>query len=252
VGAGLSVALGVASTQTYVQAILVAKSDRAARGGALLSAAFIPPIGILSIFVGYHMRAHFPDMAAGQAFPQFLINYLPPALGGVFLATLLIAIVGTGSGMALGFGKIVTNDIYKRYINPNANGKQQLWVTRIVILASLVVSAIFTMGNLSSVILTFGFLSMGLRAVVLLVPMLTALFLPGRMSCRFAIASSVLGLASMLVGEWFNVPFDSLFLGIGVSALVAAVGLAAGRKAAAGRQTAQCEPINENYEEKTL
>ncbi len=140
----------------------------------------IPPIGILSIFIGYHMRVQFPEMSAGQAFPQFILNYLPPALGGVFLATLLIAIVGTGSGMALGFGRIITNDIYKRYINPRASGKQQLLVTRIVILAALVVSALFTLSNLGSAILTFGFLSMGLRAVVLLVPMLTALFLPGR------------------------------------------------------------------------
>lgn len=205
VGAGLSVALGVVSTQTYVQAILVAKNDGAARGGALLSAVVIPPIGILSIFIGYHMRVQFPEMSAGQAFPQFILNYLPPALGGVFLATLLIAIVGTGSGMALGFGRIITNDIYKRYINPRASGKQQLLVTRIVILAALVVSALFTLSNLGSAILTFGFLSMGLRAVVLLVPMLTALFLPGRIKSGHAIAASALGLAAMLVGEWMEV-----------------------------------------------
>lgn len=227
-GAGLSVALGVVSTQTYVQAILVAKSDASARRGALLSAAIIPPVGILSIFIGYHMRLQFPGMPAGQAFPRFIIDYLPPSVGGVFLATLLIAIVGTGSGMALGFGRIVTNDIYKRYINPAASGKQQLRVSRIVILASLVVSALFTMGNLGSVILTFGFLSMGLRAAVLLVPMLTALFLPGRMRRDYAIASSVLGLAAMLVGEWLNVPFDSLFLGIAAGAVVATLGLVKG------------------------
>lgn len=233
VGAGLSVALGVASTQTYVQAILAAKSDREARKGALLSAVMIPPIGILSIFIGWHMRVAFPNLDAGQAFPQFILQYMPPVLGGVFLATLLIAIVGTGSGMALGFGKIVTNDLYKRYINPNASGKQQLLVTRIVILTSLVVSALCTMGNLSSVILTFGFLSMGLRAAVLLIPMLTALYLPGRIKSSYAIVSSILGIIAMLVGKWLSVPFDPLFLGIAAGAAVALIGLLRGK---AGRR----------------
>ncbi len=224
-GAGLSVALGVLSTQTYVQAILVARDNRAARGGALLSAILVLPIGILSIFIGYHMRIRFPGMPAGQALPRFILEYLPPALGGVFLATLLIAIVGTGSGMALGFGRIVTNDIYRRYVRPKADGKQQLRVSRIVILASLLVSAAFTMGNLGSVILTFGFLSMGLRAVVLLVPMLAALYLPGRLRNGYAVASSILGLAAMLAGKWMNTPFDPLFLGIAAGLVVAILGI---------------------------
>ena len=234
-GAGVSVALGVVSTQTYIQAIRSAKSDKAARQGALIGAVMIPPIGILSILVGYFMKLEFPDMSAGQAFPRFLIERLPPVLGGVFLATLLIAIVGTGSGMALGFGKIVTNDIYKRYIRPNADGREQLIVTRAVILLSLVVAAVFTTGNLGSAILTWGFMSMGLRAVVLLVPMLMALYLPGRMRSGFAIAASVLGLAAMLIGNFLSLPFDSLFLGLAVSVAVIVIGLCVG-----------CKPKNES------
>lgn len=227
-GAGASVALGVVSTQTYIQAIRSAKSDRAARQGAVIGAVLIPPVGILSIFVGYYMRIAFPDMSAGQAFPRFLVEQLPAALGGVFLATLFIAVVGTGSGMALGFSKIVTNDIYKRYIRPNADGKEQLLVTRVVILTILILAALFTTGNLGSAILTWGFLSMGLRAVVLLVPMLTALFLPGRMRPGFAIASSILGLAAMIVGNFLPLPFNALFLGIAVSVVVTAAGLIRG------------------------
>lgn len=227
-GSAASVALGVLSSQTYFQAIHCAKGIKAARQGALAGAVLIPPIGILSIFVGYFMRLNFPDMSAGQAFPRFLIEQLPPVFGGIFLATLLIAIVGTGSGMAMGLGKIVTNDIYTRYIRPNADGREQLVVTRTVILLSLIFSALFTTGNLGSAILTWGFLSMGLRAVVLLVPMLCALYLPGKIKSSFAIASSVLGLAAMLVGNFLPLPFDALFLGFAVSIVITAAGLRVG------------------------
>ncbi len=132
----------------------------------------------------------------------------------MFLATLLIAIVGTGSGMALGFGKIVTNGHLqavhqskrqRKTAAPGHTGRHPVFPFGF---------AVFTMGNLKSVILTFGFLSMGLRAVVLLVPMLTALFFPGRMGCGYAVASSALGLLAMLAGNWQKVPFDPLFLGI--------------------------------------
>lgn len=230
-GAGASVALGVVSTQTYMQSVRVARDDRTARRGTLLSAALIPPIGLLCIFVGDYMRVAFPEMDASQALPRFLVAQTPPVLCGVFLAALLIAIVGTGSGMAMGFGKILTHDIYARYIRPQANSREQLFATRVIIFVSLVVSGWVAAGGLGSTILTWGFLSMGLRAVVLLLPVSTALFLPGRMQSGFAIASSAVGLAVMLAARLIDLPCDSLFAGLAASATVIAIGLLHGKKA---------------------
>jgi SSS family solute:Na+ symporter len=150
---------------------------------------------------------------------------MPPFIGGAILATLLIALVGTGSGMALGFGAIITNDIYKKYINKNADSKKELSVTRVVILISLAVSAMFTLGNLKSAVLTWGFMSMGLRATVLLTPMITALFFKGKVSSKYAILSSVLGFASFLTCEIFlNLNIDPLIIGVSVSAVIAIAG----------------------------
>lgn len=224
IGAFLSVALGVVSTQTYIQAIVSAKSHKDAKKGALISFCLIPPIGLLAIFVGYFMRINFPAIDAGQAFPQFIIQYMPPAFAGVIIATLMIAVVGTGSGMALGFGTIFTNDIYIRFINKNADSKKQLLVTRVIIIISLIVSVIFTNGNLKSAILTWGFMSMGLRAVVLLVPMCMALYKPGSVHKNYAIASSCLGLIAMMSGNMIDLPFDALFLGLGVSLIIMMLG----------------------------
>lgn len=95
-GAGVSVILGVISTQTYVQALLAGRDSASSRRGALLSALLIPPIGVGGILIGYYMRISFPAMAAGEAFPRFVIQNIPPVLSGVVLATLFIAVVGTG------------------------------------------------------------------------------------------------------------------------------------------------------------
>ena len=144
------------------------------------------------------------------------------------MAALLIAVVGTGSGMALGFGAIISNDIYKRFIDRNADKRRMLLVSRVIIMASLVFSAVFTLGSLGSAILTWGFLSMGLRAVVLLAPMTTALFLPGRIPARAALAASCLGIAAMLAAALVDLPFDSLFVGMFAAALVLVVGFVMG------------------------
>lgn len=57
-GSGLSLLLGVLSTQTYAQAIWSARSDNAARKGALLSAFLMPVVGLACIGIGLFMRGH--------------------------------------------------------------------------------------------------------------------------------------------------------------------------------------------------
>lgn len=229
-GVGLNVALGVISTQTYIQAALAGRSNREAVKGCLFAATLTPPIGFFSLFVGMYMHIHFPQINAAEAFPSFILHFLPAPLAGVALATLLIAVVGTGSGMALGFGTIISNDIYKNFINRKADGKKLLLVSRLIILVTLVASAMFTLGNLGSAILSWGSMSMGLRAVVLLAPMTTALFLPGRIHPAAAIASSALGVLVMLLARGLTLPFDTLFLGLLAAVLILLLDFALGGK----------------------
>ena len=135
IGSGLSLVLGVLSTQTYAQAIWSGKSDRAAKKGALLSACLIPPIGIACILIGLYMRGHCitaDEVAALQAvgqsvpegliqiestsqvFPVFVAQFMPALFGGVVLGTLFITVVGGGSGLALGMASILVTDIFSR------------------------------------------------------------------------------------------------------------------------------------------
>lgn len=170
-------------------------------------------------------------MVAKQALPFFIMEYMPPFFAGIALATLLLAVIGTGSGVALGFSTIITNDIYLKYINKKATGEQALRFNRILIVIVLLASALFTTGNLlSSAILQWTFLSMGLRGAVLLIPMTTAIFCPGRIPKHWAVASSVAGAAGSVIGKLvLKVPFDSLFVGLALSLIVILLGAAAGK-----------------------
>lgn len=225
-GACFSVVLGVFSSQAYVQGIIMGKDLKAARNGTLLSAFISLPVGILCVFIGYYMRMNFPEMSAASVLPQFVLNYTNDIFAGVAFAAMLIAVVGTGAGMALGFGIIMINDIYKRFINKNSSDKASLFATRVTILGVLVFSALFTLGNVGSAILTFGFLSMGLRAAVLTAPMFGALFLTDKVDKKYACASSFLGFGFMMISESIGITLDPLLAGMILSFLCLAAGYA--------------------------
>ncbi|QAT48371.1 sodium:solute symporter family protein [Caproiciproducens sp. NJN-50] len=217
-GAGLSMVFGILTTQSYVQSLVSAKSARVAKSGALLAGVLTPVIGVAGIFVGMYMRIAAPDIVPASAMPAFVLRCLPPLLGGVVLATLLVALVGTGAGLALGLSSMICNDIYKVYMNRNAADNVLLRISRTVIFAILGGAFLFTFGNMGSLILNWSFLSMGLRGAVAFAPLLFALFFPGRVKGTAALAAVIAGPICILAGE-FVLPeqIDPLFLGIGVS-----------------------------------
>lgn len=242
IGSGLSLLLGVLCTQTYAQAVWSGKSDKAARRGSLLAACLIPPIGVAGILVGIFMRSHYVTQAelealtaAGQAlpegigvlastiqvFPTFVVNHLPVLLAGVVLGTLLITVVGGGAGLSLGVATIVVNDILKKLFPKLSTPTANLKATRVTILIALTASAVIACLVPSTTINDLGFLSMGLRGAVVFIPLTFALFLPGRMDSMRALLCTLCGPLGVLLAKLFNCPIDPLFVGMGVTILIA-------------------------------
>lgn len=221
-----SLVVGVLSTQTYIQAIFSGRNVTAARRGALLSAFLIPPAGIPGILVGLFMRANFPDLEPGQALPVFILRFLPPWLAGVALATLLVAVVGTGAGLALGISTMVTKDIYRRYFVKDNKANQSLLVARLVILIVVALSvAIVLSGNLGSLILEWTYLSMGLRGATICFPMLAALFLQDKINPTAGRWAVVFGPLAAIVWKLTGRALDPLYPSLLVSMIVLLIGL---------------------------
>ena len=251
IGSGLSLILGVLSTQTYAQGVWSGKSDSAARKGSLLSALLIPPIGIACILIGLYMRGHCVTadelaalQAAGQSlpegmtvlssssqvFPVFAVTCMPKLLGGVVLGTLFMTVVGGGSGLALGMASILVTDIFARKSRRvRESSSAALIVTRGTILAILVIAAAVAILVPGAMINDFGFLSMGLRGAVVFLPLCGGLWLKGKIAGQYAVASIVAGPIAVLAGELLALPFDPLFLGMAVCAVIMAFGLIRGK-----------------------
>lgn len=221
-GACLSLILGVLTTQTYAQAVLSAKSDKAGVQGALISAFLIPPIGIGGILVGLYMRANaalYPGLTAKTALTTFVTAHMHPVLAGVILGGLFVTVVGAGAGLALGIASVINNDIVKR-LSRKERDLSRLWIVLV-----LVAAGCLSCGALGDTILQFAFMSMGLRGAVIFAPLLWALWLPGKVRAKYAMASVIAGPAAVLVfGLWKVLPFDSLFAGIGISLLIMRIG----------------------------
>ncbi len=76
---GISLIIGVLSTQTYLQAIFSGKDVKTSRNGAFLAGFLIIPVGLMGFLVGIYMRLHHPDIASAQALPMF--TYRPGLVG---------------------------------------------------------------------------------------------------------------------------------------------------------------------------
>ena len=242
-GGCLSLTLGVVCTQTYAQAVWSAASTRKAQRGAVYCAALIPLIGAACTLVGMYMRGHYVTAAeaaalqqAGeslplgvgvlenslQAFPAFILAHMPAWLGGIALGTLLINILGCGSGLVLGAATILTRDVYsnlqtllKRRLPLGQLAQTRLSIVLLLLLG--IVAAHFMRG---SFINDLGFLSLGLRAAALLLPLSFALWLPGRVGARKVTAGMIVGTAAMLAADLLHLPADPMYYGLAASALV--------------------------------
>lgn len=242
-GGCLSLTLGVVCTQTYAQAIWSAATTRKARRGAVYCAALIPLIGAACTLVGMYMRGHYVTAAeavamqgAGeslpsgigvlenslQAFPTFIMAHLPSWLGGIALGALLINILGCGSGLVLGAATILTRDVYGNLMTvlhrtPRLGQLAQTRLSIVMLLLAGVVAAHFVRG---SFINDLGFLSLGLRAAALLLPLSFALWLPGRFNPRAITVSMITGTLVMLVAGIVGLPADPMYYGLVASAVV--------------------------------
>ena len=222
-GAGLSLIVGVLTTQSYVSAIVMAKGKAEITKGTIITALLVPLIGVAGIYVGMFMKMHHPDIESKLALPLFILNEMPDMVGGVMLGTLLLAVIGTAAGLSFGTAKMY----YKNFLEKkNAN---EIFAIRTIIVLVLVVAGFLSYGEFGQYILNWSFLSMGLRGSVAFVPIIAALYFPRRINSRYATAAIITGPIITFVGKiLLPSTLDSLFPGILASLVIMVIGFFAG------------------------
>lgn len=221
IGSGLSLVVGTLSTQTYIQAVYAARDAQTARKGAIVAALITLPTGIPAIMAGLYMRANYPDIAPIDALPLFIINYLPPWLGGIAIATLLLACIGSSAGLILGVSTMLTRDIVGKLCS--CSEKMMLKTNRYLVLLLALGGVLFTFGNAKSLVLEWNFLSMGLRGAGIFLPLTAAIFFPGKIHSDWALLSIAGGAAVALLWKLVG-PGDPLYAGLAISLLLLLTG----------------------------
>lgn len=240
-GSCVSLVLGILSTQTYMQYILSANSPQAARKSLYWAGILVPPAGIAGVMIGLFMRANYITLAelnalkvAGlpvpetgiitstiQVFPSFVMNHVPPLFSGIILGTLLITIISGSSGLLLGISAILTEDIFSAFTFARTH---KLFFSRLMIILTLTIAV--TVSNLMPInaINDLGFLSMTLRASVVFMPLLCALYFRGKVRPCFVLASVILSPTLAILGNILGVGVEPLVVAMTVSVVCCVIG----------------------------
>jgi SSS family solute:Na+ symporter len=216
-----------------LQKIFGARDDRAVRVGTgmnavtLLGFAFVPPLlGILA-------RALHPALESPQlALPTLLASDVPVAVGTLGLAALFSAEVSTSDAILFMLSTSLSQDLYKRTVNPGAGDAQVLRVARYAAIAGGAMGILIALVAETIIgALSFFYSVLGM---CLFVPLVGGLAV-GRMGRREALAAIGGGGVVMLalqLGAWDGRPsaVTPALAGLVASVVAAAVSLAVARR----------------------
>jgi len=91
----------------------------------------------------------------------------------------------------------------------------QLAQTRLSIVGILLMAFLVATTFSGTFINDLGFLSLGLRAVAILLPLCFALWMPGRFKPSRVLLSMPVGVAAMLAANFASLPGDAVYYGLG-------------------------------------
>ncbi len=191
-----------------LQKFYAIKDKRSVKIGMFASTAFALLVAGIAYFTGALTRIFLNPISNPLAFengkpvfdalmPEMLITVIPSALTVVILLLILAASMSTLASLVLISSTSITKDIYKGFINKNANDKQLTSLVRIGSIFFILLSMILAFMK-PAVIVTILSISWGAIASVFLGPFIWGIF-NKKVTRLGAIAGSVGGLAICLL-----------------------------------------------------
>jgi len=179
-----------------LQKIYGARDDRAVRIGVGLNAAGLLAYAGVPVVMGMIARSRFPDLPNHElALPMVLMHGVPPLIGSLGLAAVFSAEISAADAGLFMLTTSVSQDLYKRFLNPAADDRRMLAVTRgaAVLCGTVAVALAIVSPTIIGVIGIF----YALLGVSLFVPILAGLYVR-RAGTPEALAAIAAGVAAML------------------------------------------------------
>lgn len=188
------------SLQSIIQISLGAKDVRTAQRGFIIGGLMMLPIGFVSALMGVIARNMFPNVSPALALPMTIMS-LDPVIAGLTLAALWAADVSTACNLLLSSATLFSQDIYKKFFNPNVSEKNFLMITKGAVLALGILTLTLAM-TISGIINTL-MIGLSLTAAFSVIVLFT-LFAPGLCRKNSAFYTIVTGVAVLIL--WQTIP----------------------------------------------
>lgn len=179
-----------------------AKDEHAIRWGTALNGAVQLLFAVIPVFIGMAAFAAFPDLPrADLALPTAMKEMMPFSIATLALAAIFAAEVSTADAVLYMLATSVSNDLYKRFLNPGVSDAALLRFSRAVTLASGVLGVLFALklGSIISALTIF----YSLMSVSLAAPLVFGLFTRCASNAG-AILASVCGIALTLFCTFYR------------------------------------------------
>jgi len=159
-----------------LQKIYGARDDRAVRIGVGLNALGLAVYAMVPVVLGMVARMRFPDLDSELlALPSVLLHAVPPAVGGIGLAAVFSAELSSADAVLFMLTTSLSQDFYRRFIDPNASEQRMLRITRLTAIVAGVLGVGVALAAASIVtVLSIFYVLMG---VGLFVPILSGLYI---------------------------------------------------------------------------
>jgi SSS family solute:Na+ symporter len=204
-----------------IQKAYGAESERAVRLGIVWNAIALMLFAFIPVLFGMAARTAVPGIEEPNlVLPTFLATQLPVWLGGLALAALFSTEVDTCDAILFMLSTAMSNDLYKRHINPAATDAQLLRVARVsaIVGGALGVALSLYLGTVTDALTIF----YSVIIVSMLVPVIGGLYL-SRPDAAAALASIAFGLSAFLIVRlWLRARYawmDPVLSGIAAAAV---------------------------------
>ena len=186
--------LGIWGLPQSVHKFYAVKNKSAIKKATVISTAFAAIIGIGAYFVGTFGKLILGGVLPAGGFdyiiPELLIKTMPALMLGVIGVLVLSASMSSLSSLTLSSASAVSVDLYKGYINKNAEDKKVKLLMRVLCLLFVLLSAIFAINKID-IIITLMSLSWGTLAGCFLGPYVWGLY--SKKITRAAVWTSIIG-----------------------------------------------------------
>src|SRR5499427_2215006 len=179
-----------------LQKIYGARDDHAVRLGVGMNAVGLLVYAAVPVLMGMIARSRFPDLPNHElALPMILMHGVPPLIGSLGLAAVFSAEISAADAGLFMLTTSLSQDLYKRFLNPTADDGNMLTVTRAAAIACGAIAVLIAI--VAPTIIGVIGIFYALLGVSLFIPILAGLY-SRRAGTPEAVAAIAAGVATMV------------------------------------------------------